>query len=96
MTNEPSGKFGAGHAAAMGRLGLSELRNIFVMSDSNVAQQHAEYGLYGTATPGEISEARRPDDYDHGEERGSVLEQQLEQAMSRDDMEPADKSMERE
>ena len=95
MANEEAGKIGAGHAAAMGRLGLHELRNA-VMPESNVAQQHGEYGLYGTATPGEVSESRRQEAYDHGEERGSVLDAKLEQAMARDDLGRDDKSMERE
>src|SRR5580658_948192 len=47
---------GAGHAAAMLRLGLKELRNAANPSRESVAD--AEIGLYGTATQGEIAEAR--------------------------------------
>jgi hypothetical protein len=66
-------KIGEGHAAAMGRLGLRELRAA-AYPDSNVAQ-HPEYGLYGTKTPGEVAESRRADDRELDEEStvGSVL-----------------------
>ena len=50
------GKIGAGHAAAMGRLGLKELRNAFNPSRESVADN--EIGVYGTLTQGEIAEAR--------------------------------------
>jgi hypothetical protein len=49
-------KIGAGHAAAMGRLGLKELRNAFSPSRESVADN--EIGLYGTQTQGEIADAR--------------------------------------
>jgi hypothetical protein len=49
-------KIGEGHAAAMGRLGLLELRNAAVLSRESVADK--ELGLYGTSTSGEISAAR--------------------------------------
>jgi hypothetical protein len=49
-------KIGEGHAAAMGRLGLAELRNAMNPSRESVADK--EVGLYGTATQGEIAEAR--------------------------------------
>jgi hypothetical protein len=49
-------KIGTGHAAAMGRLGLKELRNAINPSRESVAD--AEIGLYGTQTQGEIAEAR--------------------------------------
>jgi hypothetical protein len=49
-------KIGEGHAAAMGRLGLKELRNAFNPSRESVADQ--EIGLYGTLTQGEIADAR--------------------------------------
>ena len=52
-------KIGEGHAAAMGRLGLAELRNAMNPSRESVADK--EVGLYGTATQGEIAEARGPD-----------------------------------
>lgn len=49
-------KFGAGHAAAMARLGLKELRNMANPSRESVVD--SEIGLYGTLTQGEIAEAR--------------------------------------
>jgi hypothetical protein len=52
-------KIGEGHAAAMGRLGLKELRNAVNPSRDSVAD--TEIGLYGTATQGEIAEARGND-----------------------------------
>jgi hypothetical protein len=51
-----AGKIGEGHVAAMGRLGLKELRNALNPSRESVAD--AEIGLYGTATQGEIAGAR--------------------------------------
>jgi hypothetical protein len=49
-------KIGAGHAEAMLRLGLKELRNAFNPSRESVAD--TEIGLYGTQTQGEIANAR--------------------------------------
>ena len=49
-------KIGAGHAAAMARLGLKELRNAVTPSRESAAD--TEIGLYGTLTQGEIAEAR--------------------------------------
>jgi hypothetical protein len=49
-------KIGEGHAAAMFRLGLKELRNAFNPSRESVADQ--EIGVYGTLTQGEIADAR--------------------------------------
>jgi hypothetical protein len=49
-------KIGDGHAAAMLRLGLKELRNAINPSRESVAD--SEIGLYGTQTQGEIAEAR--------------------------------------
>jgi hypothetical protein len=54
--NQPESKIGDGHAAAMFRQGLAELRAA-LYTESNVAQP-AEYGLYGTPTPSEVSQAR--------------------------------------
>jgi len=72
---------GTGHAAAMGRLGLAELRGAFY-NESNVAQ-HSEYGLYGTRTPGEVQDARR-DDSVYGPE-DSILAAKMSQLGHRDD-----------
>jgi hypothetical protein len=49
-------KIGSGHAEAMARLGLKELRNAFNPSRESAAD--SEIGLYGTQTQGEIAEAR--------------------------------------
>jgi hypothetical protein len=49
-------KFGEGHAEAMLRLGLKELRNALNPSKESVAD--TEIGLFGTATQGEIAESR--------------------------------------
>jgi hypothetical protein len=49
-------KIGEGHLAAMGRLGLKELRNALNPSRESVAD--TEIGLVGTATQGEIANAR--------------------------------------
>lgn len=96
--NKP--KIGEGHAAAMARLGLRELRGS-LYPESNVAQQ-TEYGLYGTRTPGEVAEARRS-----GENKGleevvpdqterSVLADRMQQADGRDDRGRDSKSLEKE
>jgi len=50
-------KIGEGHAAAMFRLGLKELRNALSPSRESVADQ--EIGLFGTQTQGEIAQARK-------------------------------------
>jgi hypothetical protein len=82
-------KVGEGHVAAMARQGLDELRNAFY-PESNVAQQQAEYGVYGTLTPGEVAEARRPDadardlEEEKSADRGSILEDRMQQAEGRE------------
>lgn len=73
--NENKPKIGAGHASAMFRLGLAELRAAATFEPTSVAQP-AEYGLYGTATPQEIVKekevaASRPD------EQPSILEERM-------------------
>jgi hypothetical protein len=50
-------KIGEGHAAAMFRLGLKELRNALNPSRESVADN--EIGLVGTQTQGEIAQARK-------------------------------------
>lgn len=86
-------KIGDGHASAMGRQGLRELRNA-LYPESNVAQQ-PEYGLYGTRTPGEVAESRRDDGRDLNEERGSILADRLREAKGRDVHGRDDKELER-
>jgi hypothetical protein len=79
----PEPPIGSGHAGAMWRQGIAELRGAF-FNESNVAQP-PQYGLYGTRTPGEIAEARRNEARDLDEEFGSVLVDRLRQADTRDD-----------
>ena len=80
-------KIGSEHAGAMWRLGLRELRGT-VYTESNVAQQ-AEYGVFGTKTPGEVAEDRRGDERDLEDEaakgRDSILGDRLREARDRDD-----------
>lgn len=82
LEERPHGKIGDGHASAMFRQGLRELRGA-LYPESNVAQ-NPEYGLYGTKTPGEIAEDRRPEERDmdeeFGKDRGSILGERLRQA----------------
>ncbi|MGV2336344.1 MAG UNVERIFIED_CONTAM: hypothetical protein LVR18_20295 [Planctomycetaceae bacterium] len=68
-----SRKIGEGHAAAMGRLGLKELRNAFTPARESVADN--EIGVFGTATQGEIADARgEPDHADMSQGSGLSLE----------------------
>jgi hypothetical protein len=50
---QPGRVIGNGHAQAMARLGLRELRNAFNPSPGSVAD--TEMGLYGTAGPMEVA-----------------------------------------
>lgn len=84
MANEQQGgKIGEGHAHAMLRQGLREVRGA-LYNDSNVAQQ-PELGLYGTMTPGEIAESRRQSVAPAFEEEkdASPLQQSMRQAETR-------------
>ena len=83
---EKTRTIGDGHAAAMARLGLRELRELG-NPGGNMAQP-SEYGLYGTMTPGEVAESRRGDERDLEDEsprRDSTLADRLQQARDRDD-----------
>ena len=84
-------KIGEGHLSALGRQGIRELRAA-MYPESNVAQP-AEYGIYGTKTPGEVAEARRPDERDLEEEgQGrSIVDERLEQAKDRGDRDDGSK-----
>jgi hypothetical protein len=79
-------KIGEEHFSAWMRQGLRELRAA-LYPDSNIAQQ-AEYGLYGTKTPGEVAEDRRDQPRDLEEEmpaaNNSVLADRMRQAGGRD------------
>jgi len=61
-------KIGTGHASAMARLGLRELRNAVAPARDSIAD--TEMGLYGTRTPGEVADLR------HGEARPQNSEQE--------------------
>lgn len=85
---------GTGHASAMFRQGLAELRGA-LYPESNVAQPTV-YGMAGTKTPGEVmaekqGEMRDPD------EQPSILGDRLGQAERQAvEREPEPPSMERE
>lgn len=69
-------KIGEGHAEAMMRLGLKELRNALNPSRESVAD--SEIGLYGTLTQGEIAQAR--------DGNGAGPEQESPNSLSLDDL----------
>ena len=77
-------KIGEGHAAAMFRLGLKELRNAINPSRESVADQ--EIGVYGTLTQGEIADAR------DGPGKGSNQESRVEN-LSLDDLRASAKEL---
>ena len=81
--NPAPAKIGDGHANAMFRQGLSELR-ASLYTGSNIAQS-AEYGLYGYQTPGEIAADRKPDPTPTLEEEPaqSPLQQSMKEADAR-------------
>ena len=59
MKNEgkqPAAKLGAGHMAAMGRMGVKELGSAFVMDGSNIAQPAGELGTFAQPTQGMIAQ----------------------------------------
>lgn len=72
-------KIGSGHASAMFRQGLRELRAA-LYTDSNLAQP-TEYGMAGTLTPGEVADSRRNFDQNLEQEPAneSVLESRIRQ-----------------
>jgi hypothetical protein len=70
-------KIGAGHAEAMWRQGLAELRGAFY-AESNVAQP-AQMGLYGTSTQREVYEGKQPDGVEAAVESHSAVDERLEQ-----------------
>lgn len=73
-SDDPKPKIGAGHASAMARLGLAELRAAVAFNDSNVVQP-SPYGIYGTKTPGEVQEDREASARDANGQSPSVLNQ---------------------
>ena len=75
-------KIGTGHASAMFRQGLAELRGA-LYADSNVAQPSA-YGIYGVATPQEVMQEKQGEPREHSESP-SILDERIKQAeQSRD------------
>jgi hypothetical protein len=91
----PQPKIGAGHAAAMLRQGIAELRGAFYNDYSNVAQP-PQYGLYGTRTPGEVADAREPKERNADEEPKSILGDSLRQAEALDEERKKTKELEKE
>lgn len=83
LRDEPSPKIGAGHAEAMFRLGLKELREIAHFHGSNIAQP-AEHGLFGNRTPGEVAEGREISGKDLEEEKSGLAERLREAEMRED------------
>ena len=73
---ESTPKLGAGHASAMFRQGLAELRAA-LYPESNVAQP-AMYGIAGTKTPGEVMQDKQGDVRDP-DEKPSILDERLAQ-----------------
>lgn len=79
MANEKDEpKIGAGHASAMFRQGLAELRAA-LYPESNVAQP-PQAGLYGTRTQGEVMQERGTYGRDPDEAPSSVLQDRLQQS----------------
>ncbi|TWT45296.1 hypothetical protein RAS1_17180 [Phycisphaerae bacterium RAS1] len=71
-------KIGSGHAGAMFRQGLAELRAACTLPEANVPQPTV-YGIVGTKTPGEVMEDRKGENRDP-DERPSILNERLKQA----------------
>lgn len=88
-------KIGAGHAAAMARLGLRELRDAMYL-DSNVAQ-YPELGTFGTLTPQEILAGKRDAGakQEQEPEQDSILDERMREAEKREGPEPDSKELER-
>jgi hypothetical protein len=87
-------KIGAGHASAMFRQGLAELRAA-MYPESNVAQP-AQYGLYGTKTPGEVMQDKQADARDPDEQPSILGERKKQNEQVRDTREPEPTQPERE
>lgn len=75
---QPQPKIGAGHAQAMFRQGLTELRAA-LYPESNVAQPSV-YGIAGTRTPGEVMQEKQGELRDP-DEKPSILGERLKQAV---------------
>jgi hypothetical protein len=84
---ESSPKVGAGHASAMFRQGLAELRGALYNEPGSIAQP-TQYGIYGTKTPGEVAKEREASDVQAtlqspDQEPASTLDRHVEQAQAR-------------
>jgi hypothetical protein len=94
--NQP--KIGAGHLKAMARQGLKEIRGA-LYTHSNVAQP-TEYGMFGTATPGEvdraIQESARGPEPEKDEGKDSALAERMREAESRGDRQDGAQELDRE
>lgn len=90
-------KIGAGHASAMFRQGLKEIRGA-LYAHSNVAQP-TEYGMFGTATPGEVDRAiqqsARDPESEKDDGRDSALAERMRAAESRGGREDGAKELDR-
>lgn len=75
MSEKNGPKIGAGHADAMFRQGLAELRAA-LYPESNVAQP-PQMGLYGTATQREVYDGKQPDTVEPESEASSVVGERL-------------------
>lgn len=73
---QPQPKIGAGHAQAMFRQGLTELRAA-LYPESNVAQPSV-YGIAGTRTPGEVMQEKQGELRDP-DERPAILDKYFKQ-----------------
>jgi len=95
MSDKNSGrpKLGAGHAQAMARLGLAELREAFNPSHDSIAR-HPESGLYGTALPSEVAAQKGADVQKESGDGRSTLDDRMTQAP--DKTEPVRDDRERE
>lgn len=98
MSDKP--KYGEGHAEAMFRQGLSELR-ASMYPDSNIARGQVEYGIWGTLTPGEVAQDRREsvrDLNDDPNQSRSILNEKLQELQKQRDepgMDPPGMEMDR-
>lgn len=74
---QPQPKIGAGHAQAMFRQGLAELRAAVTLPDANVPQPTV-HGIAGTRTPGEVMLDKKLDVRDP-DERPAILDKYFKQ-----------------
>lgn len=73
------------HFKGMARLGLNELRGLFY-AESNIKEVDA--GVFGRATPAEISSVRSPELMGHSEDRERVNLLERKQAELRQQVQP--------